>query len=179
MSEKSHREALYVQQNVDKATELYEKFSKDILGDESFCRLLKDYEQEIEKSWSLMRDLGLPSLCSWCATQVKGGGCCGSHIATWYDPITLLLNLLMGVPLREKSYYEDSCRFLGKDGCTLKARYHFCVNYLCSRIYERFTPESIAKLKAQAGAELYLAWQLELLLRDFFKNRGVPSSMVD
>ncbi len=179
MTEVLGDDAFKVQENVTKAETLYRLFSREILSRETFCHLLRDYTSEVDKNRRLMKEVGLPDLCSWCATKVQGGGCCGSHIATWYDPVTLLLNLLMGVKIQNESYYADSCRFLGKDGCTLKARYHFCVNYLCSKILNKFDETTIQRLKQQAGAELFMAWQLEIFLRDFLKKKAVDPKLID
>ncbi len=165
-------ELLEVEKNVQWARRLHEGYAQILLEDREFCALLASYSTEIERSRALMEELGLPGLCSYCATKIQGGGCCGSHIATWYDPIVLLLNLLMSVEIPEKSYYEDSCRFLGRDGCSLKARYHFCVNYLCTRIYQHLHENALTRLKSQSGRELFLSWQLELFLMDFFSKRG-------
>ena len=172
-------ELLEVEKRVQLAKRLYSAHASKLLLDKGFCSLLKAYSREIEKSKRLMVEVGLPGLCSYCATKIPGGGCCGSHIATWYDPLVLLLNLFMDVEIPDKSYYKDSCRFLGKEGCALKARYHFCVNYLCKRIHEHLDEEKVSWLKAQSGAELFLAWKLELYLMDFFSKEGLIFSNFD
>ncbi len=166
-------ESIEIEKNLEKARRLYVDHSRVMSMDKTFSSLLSAYGHEIENSRVLMTALGLPELCSYCATEIPGGGCCGSHIATWYDPIVLLLNLLMDVEIQDKSYYKNCCRFLGREGCTLKARYHFCVNYLCPRIYKALDEEAVSRLKAQSGAELFLGWKLECYLLDRFSKMGL------
>ncbi len=150
---------------ISKANELFERYGQRLLKDNYLTERLALLAIEIEKSKNLMSELHVPETCSFCATRVKGGGCCGEQIATWFDPILLLLNLLMGVPLQNKGYYENSCIFLGRDGCTLKARYHFCVNYLCKRLIEMLGENGVNALKRQYGKELFLSWELEVYLK--------------
>ncbi len=165
-------ESLLVENSVQQARQLYKDYREKLMSESVFVTLLKNYSSEIERSSRLMVQAGLPDFCGYCATSIPGGGCCGEHIATWYDPHLLLLNMLMGIEIQDKSYYKDSCRFLGRNGCTLKARYHFCVNYLCQRIYEKFDKKAIESLRAQSGKELFACWQLELFLADYFKKNG-------
>ncbi len=155
---------------ISKAQMLFQQLSPHLSKHNFFIQNLKKYKKEIQNSSSLMADLKLPELCSYCATKIPGGGCCGEKIASWYDPILLSLNLFMGIKLQTKSYYENSCIFLGKEGCTLKARYHFCVNYLCDHIYKMLDAKDIQLLKAQYGKELFLSWKLEIFIKDYLKK---------
>lgn len=149
---------------ISRAKELFEQYGQGLLKDPCLTDRLELFAAEIEKSKELMSKLNVPGTCSYCATSIKGGGCCGEQVATWFDPVLLLLNLLMGVPLQDKGYYEGSCIFLGKDGCTLKARYHFCVNYLCKRLIEMLGENGVEALRRQYGKELFLSWELEVCL---------------
>ena len=155
---------------INEAEIIYNKLSPYLSQDNFFIQNLKKYEAEIEKSFKLMNKLELPRLCGYCATKIPGGGCCGEQIATWYDPILLSLNLFMGLRLQTKSYYDNSCIFLGRDGCTLKARYHFCVNYLCSRIYQALDEKDLQLLRSQYGKELFSSWQLEIFIKNLLKK---------
>ncbi len=155
---------------IEKARSLYNKFSARILVLPGFDALLKGYREEIEKSRTVMSDLGLPAICTNCAVSIPGGGCCGPAVATWYDPVTLFLNILFHVEFPMEPYYPDSCLFLGRDGCLLLARYHFCVNYLCSRITDRLSPGELLRLTSQSGRELYAAWRLEGMIISFLRD---------
>ncbi len=158
---------------IETAKGLYDRFAQALREIPDFCILLEDYRKEIGQSRCMMEELGLPEICSHCAVFVPGGGCCGTEIATWYDPFTLLINLFWGIDFPTRPYYKDSCLFLAKDGCMLMARYHFCVNYLCHRITSVLSEEDLAKLTSQSGRELYIGWRLEVFLEEFFHSRGV------
>ncbi len=166
-------ESQKVEINVSLARNLYREFAATLFKEPGFIALLSRYAAEIEKSSNVMEEIGLPNICSFCATKIPGGGCCGSSVATWYDPLLLFINLMMDVGLQDDGYYEGCCRFLGRDGCTLKARYHFCVNYLCKRIYDAFDQKAIDLLRAQSGAELFAGWELEVFTRQFFLKQGI------
>ncbi len=168
-----------VKSTIRKAEDLYGRYSRDILEIPGFSGLLKDYRRQIEKSKRIMEELGLPDICTYCAVHLPGGGCCGEEIASWYDPVTLLFNLFFEIEFPQKPYYQDSCLFLARDGCMLLARYHFCVNYLCSRITTTISPNELSRLVRQSGRELYAAWRLEVILRQFFHAAGLPSSSWD
>ncbi len=156
------------------ARDLYERFSSQISGIPGFGRMLRDYRNQIHLSRDVMNELGLPQTCTHCAVSIPGGGCCGPEIAQWYDTLTLLLNLFFQVDFPDEPYYPDSCLFLGKDGCVLLARYHFCVNYLCSRITSKLSAGELGRLTSQSGRELYAAWRMEGVLRQFLTSRAVP-----
>jgi hypothetical protein len=168
-----------VLQKIERARDLYGRFSPDISALPGFDLLLKDYRRQIHLSREVMEELGLPETCTHCAVNIPGGGCCGPEIAGWYDTLTLLLNLFFRVDFPGRSYYPDSCLFLGKDGCVLQARYHFCVNYLCSRITATLPAPDLERLTTQSGRELYAAWRLEGILREFLFSRGVPADHLD
>ncbi len=119
-----------------------------------------------------MEELGLVTQCAVCATRVQGGGCCGAGIEDWYDEFVLLLNLLLGREIPKERPGEKDCLFLGPKGCRLLARHNFCVNYLCSRIPDLLSSEQLSELKAQSGRELFLCWELELILRNRLKISG-------
>lgn len=150
---------------IESAYRLFNRIEQELRSDKEFSRLLKDYERSIELSQRIMRELKLDRDCAFCATQVPGGGCCGRGIEDWYDIYTLLLNLFLGTAIPTKRLDPNDCLFLGPSGCKLRARFHFCVNYLCPRITKRLNPQELLELTTQSGAELFLAWRLESILR--------------
>lgn len=161
------------------AVELHDRFSGHILSDRGMISLLEEYRKQVRKSRLLMEELGLPAVCTHCAVRLPGGGCCGEAIAGWYDPLTLLMNLFYGIEFPKESFYPDSCLFLGKDGCVLVARYHFCVNYLCKRITGSLSQRALSRLMSQSGRELFTAWRLEGMLWEFLRSKGVPHDCLD
>ncbi len=150
---------------IDRAYRLFDRIEQALRSDKEFSTLLDNYERSIDLSHKVMKELRLDRCCAFCATRIPGGGCCGKGIENWYDVYTLLLNLFLGVTIPTKRLGTNDCLFLGSGGCRLKARFHFCVNYLCSRITNRLDPQELLKLTAQSGTELFLAWQLESILR--------------
>jgi hypothetical protein len=128
-------------------------------------RRLDRYRQEILRTQCLMMDLGVVSGCASCATGIPGGGCCGAGIEDWYDELLLLFNLMLGRSIPLARAHGNDCLFLGSKGCLLLARHHFCVNYLCSRITGKLSPGDLSALEAQGGAELFVCWELEGLVR--------------
>ncbi len=168
-----------VHEKMEAARDLYTGFSSDLYELPGFAPLLEDYRREIRRSGQVMQELGLPRICTHCAVHIPGGGCCGPDIAGWYDTLTLLLNLFFRVDLPSTAFYPDSCLFLGRNGCVLEARYHFCVNYLCSRITSSLEERELERLRSQSGRELYAAWRLEGIMTEFFLSRGISPGKIE
>jgi len=160
---------------IDLAQYLFQEFGDKIAQAPGFRGLLYDYKAGIRQSRQVMDELALPAICTDCAVNAPGGGCCGPFVAGWYDPITLLLNLFFDVKFPAEPFYPNSCLFLGEHGCLLSARHHFCVNYLCGRITETVSSEELSRLTAQSGRELFLAWQLEAMIRDLLCSKGMAA----
>jgi hypothetical protein len=99
------------------------------------------------------RDLGVFAACKQCEEE-EGGSCCGSGIENRYSPHLLLVNLLLGSCLPEDRCFENSCYFLGKDGCVLKARDILCINYLCAKINRLLAHEDLLALQKATGKEM-------------------------
>lgn len=112
-------------------------------------------------------NMGMSSICQRCDTQ-EGGSCCGRGIENYYEEPLLLLNYLLGVSLDPKRRDKDSCLFLGENGCVLIARHTLCVNYLCERLLETYSPEELIPLKEAEGIELELTFRLCERLRHYF-----------
>lgn len=151
---------------IDIARSIFDKKGAELIKDQDLKILLTQYRDAIDVSSMVMKDFKLDIICKECALSVQGGGCCGKTIDEWYDYYLILINLLIGVTLPERRLDPEGCFFLGPEGCTLKARYHFCVNYLCYRITDRYKPEKIQRLTTQSGEELYLSWLIEIRLRE-------------
>ena len=161
---------LPIREKIALAERLHALYRKDLEGDPVLAGLLRSYGQAVEESWWLMHRGRIPEICYNCATREPGGGCCGQGVDDWYDPYLLLMNLLMGIELKKERTFKGCCIFLGDSGCTLKARYHFCVNYLCSRITGAMEPEELEALRATYGRELYLAWLIERRLMEMIPD---------
>ena len=130
-----------------------------LLEDKTVSRLTTELLSAIESSRTKMRLAGIMDLCRQCEEE-EGGSCCGAGMEERYDPHILVINLLLGCTLPEKREYPDSCFFLGKKGCTLKARHVICVNYLCKKIENSVNPNMISKLRQAEGKELNILFVL-------------------
>lgn len=125
----------------------------------------------IEASREVMTQIGVVDECRRCE-EVEGGSCCGSGIEKRYGEVLLLVNLLLGVPLPERAGRPKSCYFLGETGCTLLARHVLCVNYLCARLRERFTPAQLSRLQDASGEELETEFRLHESIKQFLNRRA-------
>ncbi len=157
---------------IQKALNLFHEYSGVLVQHPVLADLMEAYQKAIQESWDLMNKLRIPATCHYCATQIPGGGCCGKGVDDWYDEYLLLINLLMGVTLPSERTLDDSCIFLGTEGCMLAARYHFCVNYLCRRITADITSHEEDRLKRTYGHELHLSWLIEKELRRVISSHG-------
>ncbi len=145
------------------APRIYQLFKRDALLE----RVEKVKEMAL-KSKAMMDELGVTRLCTQCALAGDGAGCCSKKIEDWYEVPTIVLNLLLGVSLPTGRRHENSCIFLGENGCTLIVRYHFCVNYLCKKIEQSLGQEALSLMKAQYGSELFAVWELEKVIWRYF-----------
>jgi hypothetical protein len=159
-----------IEEKIELARYLWKKYGKDLAADNEIVRLLELYRNETLKSYKLMEIFGVMNECAICATRIPDGGCCGAGIEDWYDEFLLLLNLLLKTKIPTERLGRKDCLFLGPEGCQLFARHHFCVNYLCSKITDLLSPEQLSDLRVQSGKELFLCWELELILRNRLNN---------
>ncbi len=148
-----------VEDIVKKAHILHSRYGLLLMQDKKFEGLLHRYKQTIEDTQRILNKLGISAQCAQCG-QKPTGSCCAPEVATWYDPETLLINLLMNCKLQTKGAYAGHCCFLGQNGCTLKARHYFCVNFLCDSIKNRLSEEEILSFYKAAGREISLASEI-------------------
>ena len=118
-----------IQQEIEKANYLYERYGRILLEDQDMLFLINRYRESIRESYLTMKAFGVIEACSSCA-GVKTSGCCFSGVEDWYDPYLLLINLLLGREIPRKNDFPESCLFVGEQGCKLMARHSFCVNFL-------------------------------------------------
>jgi len=90
------------------------------------------------------------------------GSCCFEGVEDWYDPVLLLINLLLDVPLPSEREIPKACFFVGQSGCKLHGRYAFCVNFLCPKISAELKN---GRLHSATGEELLCGWELEKEIR--------------
>jgi hypothetical protein len=146
------------------ATQLYDRFGAEMIADPGIRALLVAYGSAIDRSGARMRDVGVVETCTDCAMRGPGS-CCFPGIEEGYDPVLLLINRLMGCPLPDDREVSSSCFFVGSEGCKLKARYYFCLHYLCPRLENLLGTAGAHDLLATIGEELAAGWNLERTLR--------------
>lgn len=155
---------LSIEEKIEEARALYEAWSDRLRRDDRIRALLTLLEQKVHASMQAMRALRVVQACKWCEEQ-EGGSCCGAGIENRYDPLQLLINLLLEVSLPDRQRYQDSCYFLDTDGCSLKARHVLCVNYLCRKIKESLSKDELEALQTIVGEELDTGFALHEAIR--------------
>lgn len=154
-----------MEEKIATARKTWSMHGEYLMNDTCIISAIEELRAGIEQSWNLMRRLDIVKGCGVCAATKSGGGCCGAGIENWYDPLILLMNLMIGRDIPENRPDEKSCLFLGPKGCRLTTRFHFCINYLCPEINERLSEQDLALLTSQNGREIYLGWRLENIIR--------------
>jgi hypothetical protein len=152
------------------ALTLYHEYGESILAISGMRQLLDRYDAAIEITQETMRQAGVADICGLCAE--KTGSCCFQEVETWYDPMLLLINLLLKAELPRSRQIPGQCIFLGKKGCRLRARYAFCLNYFCPPLKIQLGAGAVNITLAAVGQELAAGWELEQSLYRWFKGQS-------
>jgi hypothetical protein len=150
-----------VAQEITKAKAFYDEYGTALRKDRRVHDLIEDYRKAIARTHEAMAEEGVLKACSQCA-QGSSGSCCFEGVEDWYDPVLLLINLLLDVPLPSQREVPKACFFVGPGGCKLRGRYAFCVNFLCPKLS---TETRKGRLLRATGEELLCGWELEKELR--------------
>jgi len=142
-----------------------------VLADPGLTELLQLFKGAKALSQSHMEGSGIVEICRRCEME-GGGSCCGAGIEDRYDEWLLLVNLLLGVKLPRQRWKDDSCFFLGPEGCKLAARHAICINYLCKEVIDQVDAEQIARLREKEGEELELLFFICERVRKIVKECG-------
>lgn len=142
-----------IEEKIDAAYALFEAWRVRLQEDVRVGALLERLDDKIRASLRAMQTLYVVQACKRCEEQ-EGGSCCGAGIENRYDPLLLMINLLLGATLPDRRTYADSCYFLHAQGCCLKARHVLCVNYLCSKLQRAIAPDDLIALQTVVGEEL-------------------------
>ena len=130
--------------------------------------LLARLRRAIRDTQTRLEEAGYPAICARCALEEKEC-CCGVGMELDYDMPILLINLLLGEKLPHEAEAESQCFFLGKLGCRLIARQHFCSKHFCSKL-ERAAPEYIAPMQEAAIKEAAACQALAYYLIHIFED---------
>jgi hypothetical protein len=165
------RGSLTIQEKIARARHLLDAWAGPLRARGPVRDSLERLRACIEASREVMAETGVVDQCRRCE-EVEGGSCCGSGIENRYTEVLLLINLLLGVPLREGSERPKSCYFLGETGCSLLARHVLCVNYLCAGLRERLAPAQLSRLQDAAGEELETEFRCYETIKGFLNRRS-------
>jgi hypothetical protein len=150
-----------VAQEIYKAKAFYDAYGNALREDQRVQDLIEDYRKAIARTYEAMAEEGILKACSQCA-QGPSGSCCFEGVEDWYDPVLLLINLLLDVPLPSQREIPKACFFVGQGGCKLLGRYAFCVNFMCPKLGAEMKN---GKLLHTTGEELLCGWELEKEIR--------------
>ncbi|MGD8371484.1 MAG: hypothetical protein PVF76_04740 [Syntrophobacterales bacterium] len=155
-----------IQKKIEQAHSLHLTWGDSLKQDPNINALLRKLESDIENTKNIMLEIGLVAECKRCEEE-EGGSCCGAGIENRYDVVDLLINLLLGISLPTLVRSDNSCTFLGKNGCTLTARHVLCVNYICDKLQKKLAHHELIRLQESAGEEL----ETQFLLHEEIKKR--------
>ena len=151
---------------IEQAYRIFRSQGKRLLATPAIGELLLNYDSAIEATQRTMGEAGMGLSCGRCSKDT--GSCCFQEVETWYDHRLLLINLLLSGDLPRSRQIRGECLFLGEQGCRLRARYAFCLNYFCPMLKARFGPDLLRTLLAAVGRELAAGWELGLALNRRF-----------
>lgn len=153
-----------IEREIKAANQLYLRHEGMLRGEETLLEAIEKYRAAISRTYHQMERMGVLEACSICAAK-SSGSCCFNGVEEWYDATPLLINMFMGADLQMKREVQDGCLFVGNNGCKLKARHSFCVNYLCPDLQRSLSEVDRKTLSAISGEELQLGWELEQSIR--------------
>ena len=166
-----------VVREINRARAFYDAYGSALREDEKVRELLKGYRKAVSRTHDAMAEEGVLKACAQCA-QGPSGSCCFEGVEDWYDSVLLLINLLLDVPLPSQREIPKACFFVGQDGCKLRGRYAFCVNFLCPTLDAE---TENGKLPRTTGDELLCGWELEKEIRrriDSWTGQAVPKQEI-
>lgn len=148
------KEKLPIAVKIDLATDLYFRYKDRLLQNTRIQHLLAQLDQDLELSRQTMIDLGIVSACTSCDAASPVGSCCSTGLENKFDAALLLINLLLGIQLPQKTSRPDSCHFLGPMGCLLKARDMICIDYLCPELEKSLGTLGLMRIQTVSGYEI-------------------------
>ena len=155
----NHPDSSLIEEKIEQAHSLYANWGDSLKQDPNIHRLLQELQRKIENTNKTMLKISVVAECKHCEEE-EGGSCCGAGIENRYGVVDLLINLLLGISLPTLRQCENSCHFLGENGCSLTARHVLCVNYICSTIQRKFSQEQLIALQSCAGEQLDTGFML-------------------
>ena len=160
-------ESLYfgdLRYKMENAHRLHREFGARLEANQEIQEHLSQLLHLQEEVTEAMRCMGMLELCAECGGRTAGG-CCSAMMANETDSMLLLINLSAGFEVSPKRDDDYECCFLGLEGCSLKFKPFFCLNYLCRQIQAESGPEQLARLQGATSEFLGQILILEELIR--------------
>lgn len=90
-----------------------------------------------------------------------------------YDPVHLLINLLLDSPLPDRSIVDGCCHFVGMQGCRIVACRSHCVDYFCGPLKRTLGRACIDHLQQVVGRQVDLGRDVERMVRIFLQTQNL------
>lgn len=163
---------LSIQEKIRIAEEIDSRWGRTLRANARIAALISALRQKLAHSREAMFACGLVEICRICEEE-EGGSCCGKGIEDKFCPTLLLINLLLGQSLPAKPMRDDSCHFLGPQGCRLQVRQVICVNYVCQRIQRQIPRDQLIRLQSVTGEELDTVFMLQEAIKKIVETAGL------
>ena len=161
-----------LKREIERALLLMERLWAACAGAPELQGLVRKLVRQTERTDSLMAGSGVAEACAKCARAT--GSCCFREMGESYGAMQLFANLLLGAEIPRSWDFPKSCYFVGKNGCELKSRHSFCLNYFCPQLIDILGEEKILEIQRQVGEQLLAGWELERTLTRFITSRATP-----
>jgi hypothetical protein len=160
-----------IAQRIDRARELHRLHGQQLLAHQKIRACLERYRRALAVTDELMHRTGVRAACARCAAEVPGG-CCFDGMDQGYDPVHLLINLLLGSPLPERAIVDGCCHFVGAEGCRIVACHPYCIDYFCGPLKQALGRACLDHLQRVVEAQITLGWDVERAVRLFLQTRS-------
>jgi hypothetical protein len=153
----------HVEQKLSCAHQLHTHFGHKLLALPAVKEKLLQLEILSHALQQQMASMSMFSLCRACGEKA-GGGCCSAYMANETDAVLLLINMLLGVTVASQRDDASECCYLGLQGCTLRVKPIFCLNYNCRHILTGNEAAVLQNLENAASAVLRAQTALEQII---------------
>lgn len=139
-----------------------------LLADQETVASLTELGARADFLAAFMNELKMAGICRKCGSN-PGGGCCSPEMGGDCDSLLVVINKLAGCEVSRQRLDGIECFFLGPDGCSLRFKPFFCLNYNCRKIKATLGHETLRELERLTGRLLSQQYLLEERLRNFFR----------
>jgi hypothetical protein len=151
------------------ARDLHYRFGSRLHAEPAIAKLLPvlaEYARELQQQ---LQNMGLTEQCRLCGGS-PAGGCCSLEMTGEADAILLLANMLIGCQVAVSHRGGSECGFLDHQGCSLRLKPIFCLNYNCRNIRTDSSAANMLILARATGRLLAAGTELEQSLLAFLQK---------